>query len=248
MKNKLVTASISLLLLFFAFVCTVNAQNPELLSKGTTYTYERYHIWESNDPEATPLPDEDFFTRNNSIISIKIENVSSTIIYVQITIQNQKGTQSIDLSHNIVTGYNEPSNTIFGDSRAHAIDLIQKPQTQVNYTETRTYMGSSRQVNVFYYIRDGWTMFDNIVYNVTDVDKFCYDAQTGMFLELESKLFTYNPTNHNLNQTIQEFFILKNTNAWVVAEFPSIPFLPLLMTSVVVVVTVAILHTNPKIG
>src|SRR4030066_1653441 len=119
MKSKLVIASTVLLLLFFTIpICAVSAQNVELLSEGDTFTYERYHIWESNDPNATPSPDADFFARNNSVITVKIDNVSSTEVDVHITVQYQNGTQRTEfIRHDILTGYNEPTSIVFGDSR-----------------------------------------------------------------------------------------------------------------------------------
>jgi len=246
MKSKLITASIGLL--FFAMlICTVSAQNVELLSKGNTFTYKRYHIWESNDPNATPSPDVDFFTRNNSIIIVIIDNVSSTLIGVQITVQYQNGTQIVEsMIHDMVTGYNTPNyvfpNAVFGDSRT---DFIQKPQEQVDHTEKRTYGEITREVNVFSYKDEGWTG-RNSVYNVTIVEKRCFDAQTGMFLESESELFMYNRNNINLNQTIHSFFVLNDTNVWV-APNPlsnlfsplSLPPLSLLIVSIVIVVAFA---------
>ena len=253
MKSALITAPILLLLLFVVVVCAVSAQNPELLSRGNTFTYERYHVWESNDPNATPSPDVDFFARNNSVITVKIDNVSSTEVDVHITVQYQNGIQKTEfIRHDILTGYNEPMSEVFGDSRATAIDLFQKPQKQVDYTETRTYGESVREVNVFSYIEDGWTMFDNTVYDVNASNKRCYDAQTGIFLELESELFTYNPTNTNLNQTTHEFFVLKDTNMWVVPKFPSDQyasdlFLPFLLTATATVaVVVAVVYLKKR--
>jgi hypothetical protein len=254
MKSTLITAPILLLLLFVVVVCAVSAQNPELLSRGNTFTYERYHIWESNDPNATPSPDVDFFARNNSVITVKIDNVSSTEVDVHITVQYQNGTQRTEfIRHDILTGYNEPTSMVFGDSRASAIDLIQKPQKQVDYAETRTYGEIMREVNVFSYIEDGWTMFDNTVYNVTATKKRCYDAQTGMFLESESELFTYNRNNINLNQTIHDFFVLKDTNVWMAQKPPSnplpppVPLLPLLVaTAGTVAVLAAVIYLKKR--
>ena len=248
MKSTLITAPILLLLLFVVVVGAVSAQNPELLSRGNTFTYERYHVWESNDPNATPSPDADFFARNNSVVTVRIDNVSSTEVDVHITVQYQNGTQRTEfVRHDILTGYNEPTSMVFGDSRIpHNLDLIQEPQKQVDYTEARTYGEIMREVNVFSSIEDGWTMFDNTVYNVTATKKRCYDAQTGMFLESESELFTYNRNSINLNQTIHDFFVLKDTNVWVVPkppsvpDSPSVPILPLIMIATATVVVVAV--------
>jgi hypothetical protein len=238
MESKLVTVLILLLLLLFtSLLCTVSAQNTKVPSEGDTFTYERYYIVESNDPKMTPTPDVYFFTWNNSIITLEVDNVSSTIVDVLITTQFQNGTKTIEsLSHNIVTGYNEPIGTIFGDPRITPnLNIIQTPQTQINYTETRTYKESTREVNVFSNSNDdGWTLVDNTLYNVTNYSKICYDAQTGMCLELESKLFVFNPTNTNLNQTIQTFLVIKDTNVWVIPEFPSLILMPLLMVAVAV--------------
>jgi hypothetical protein len=250
MKSKLVTGSITLLLLFFALfavlICSVSAQNVELLSKGETFTYDRYHVWISNNPQADSEYGEDFFTRNNSIVTVRIDNVSSTIIGVQITIQYQNGTQRNEsMIHDIVTGYNT-RNTVFGDSRVEgATDLIQKPQKQIDHTEARTYGDITREVNVFSIIEHGWTMFYNTVHNDTITRKFYYDAQTGMFLESESEMFIFNRNNPTLNQTIHYFFVLKDTNVWVVSKPPSnpppppsVPHLPLLLTATAILVAV----------
>jgi len=235
MNSKLVSVLILLLLsLFASLLCTVSAQYTKVPSEGDTFTYERYYILESNDPKMTPPSDVYFFTWNNSIITVGVDNVSSTIVDVLITTQFQNGTQTIEsLSHNIVTGYNEPIGTIFGDSRiSQNLNIIQTPQTQINYTETRTYKESTREVNVFSNTQDGWTLVDNTLYDVKNDHEICYDTQTGMCLELETKLFVYNPTNTNLNQTIQEFLVIKDTNVWVIPEFPSFIVLPILMIAV----------------
>ena len=245
MKSKLVTASTGLL--FFAMlICTVSAQNVELLSKGDTFTYERYHIWTSNDPKATQSRSVDFFTRNNSIVTVRIENVSSTVIKVQITIQYRNGTQRTDLlSRDIVSGYNTPYN-MSSISETIAMDFIQKPQEQADHTETRTYGEIAREVNVFSTKEQGWTMIDNTVYNVTIAKKRCYDAQTGMFIQSESEFFMFDRTYTNLNATILDFFVLKNTNMWVVPKppsnppsLPSYPLLPLLMIAAAIMAAVA---------
>ena len=237
MKSRLFAVLIILLFLFFtSHLYTVSAQNTKVPSEGDAFTYERYYIVESNDPKMTPTPDVYFFTWNNSIITVDVDNVSSTIVDVLITTQFQNGTKTIEsLSHNIVTGYNEPIGTIFGDPRITPnLNIIQTPQTQINYTETRTYKESIREVNIFSNTNDGWTLVDNTLYNVTDYSKICYDAQTGMCLELESKLFVFNPTNTNLNQTIQTFFVITDTNVWVIPEFPSFTVVPTLFAATLV--------------
>jgi hypothetical protein len=249
MKSELVTASTVLLLwlLFAMLVCTVSAQNVELLSEGDTFTYERYHVLISNDPRAASEFSEDFFTRNNSVVSVRINNVSTTVIGVQITIQYLNGTlRNESMIHDIVTGYNT-RNTVFGDSRVEgATDLIQKPQKQIDHTEARTYGDITREVNVFSIIEYGWTMFYNTVHNDTITRKFYYDAQTGMFLESESEMFIFNRNNPTLNQTIHYFFVLKDTNVWVAPKPPSVPDAPssppllLLMVATAIVVVVAV--------
>jgi hypothetical protein len=225
------------------FASTAEAQNVELLSRGDTFTYGRYHIWISNDPQANSDHTEDFFTRNNSIITLRIDNVSSTRIGVQITIRYQNGTQLAEsLIHETVTGYNQPSNTIFGDPRASAIDLTQNPKKQIDHTETRKYGGIRRQVNVFSTEGYGWTMHYNTVHNVTIATKSCYDVQTGMFLEFDSEMFVYNRNDPSLNQTIHEFFVLEDTNVWVAPNPPSAPdspsVLPLTIGAIIAVATV----------
>lgn len=244
MKSELVTASTVLFLLLSAMpICTVGAQNVELLSEGNTFTYERYHVLISNDPKAASEASSDFFTRNNSIVTVRIDNVSSTVIGVQVTIRYQNGTQiNESMIHDLVTGYNT-ANTVFGDPRGgSATDLIQRPQKKVDYTETRKYGEITRKVNVFSTIEFGWTMFYHAVFNVTITGKHCYDAQTGMFLESELEMFTYNRNNPDLNQTIYDFFVLTDTNVWLAPKPPDQPYpiLPLVATVVVSVIVVAV--------
>jgi hypothetical protein len=249
MKSELVTASTVLLLwlLFAMLVCTVSAQNVELLSEGDTFTYKRYHVLISNDPKAASEASSDFFTRNNSIVTVRIDNVSSTVIGIQITIRYQNGTQiNESMIHDLVTGYNT-ANTVFGDPRGgSATDLIQRPQKKVDYTETRRYGEITRKVNVFSTIEFGWTMFYHAVFNVTITGKHSYDSQTGMFLESESEMFTYNRNNLDLNQTIYDFFVLTDTNVWLAPKLPSAPDAPssppllLLTVATAIVVVVAV--------
>jgi hypothetical protein len=244
MKSKLAIVLI-LLLISTSLLCTVSAQNVMLLSYGDTFTYDRYHVWTSNNPQAYSDYGGDFFTRNNSIVTVRIDNVSSTVIGVQINIQYQNGTQiNESMIHDIITGYNT-RNTVFGDARVGGgIDLIQKSQKQIDYTETRTYGEVTREVNVFLTEEHGWTMHYNTVHNVTITAKFYYDAQTGMFLESEYKTFIYNTADPSLNYTINDFFVLKDTNLWAAPKPPSnpdsslIPLLPLLLIATATVVAV----------
>jgi hypothetical protein len=245
MKSKLAIVLI-LLLISTSLLCTVSAQNVMLLSYGDTFTYDRYHVWTSNNPQAYSDYGGDFFTRNNSIVTVRIDNVSSTVIGVQINIQYQNGTQRNEsMIHNIITGYNT-RNTVFGDARVGGgIDLIQKSQKQIDYTETRTYGEVTREVNVFLTEEHGWTMHYNTVHNVTITAKYYYDAQTGMFLESEYKAFIYNTANSNLNDTINYFFVLKDTNLWAAPKPPSnpspqplVPNLPLLLSATGILVAV----------
>ncbi len=249
MESKQVTSSTVLLLwlIFAILIGAVSAQNVELLSEGDSFTYGRYHVWVSNDPKANSDHSEDFFTRNNSIVTVGIDNVTTTTVGVQITIQYQNGTQRKEsMIHDLVTGYNT-ANTVFGDPRVSALDLIQRPQQQVNCTENRTYGGITREVNVFFTEEYGWTMHYNTVHNVTISSKRCYDAQIGMFLESESEMFIFNRNDPNLNQTIREFFALKDTNVWAAPkppsepEPPSIPYLPFIVSATAIAVTVAVM-------
>jgi hypothetical protein len=59
-----------------------------------------------------------------------------------------------------------------------------------------------------------------------------------MFLELESEMFIFNRNDPDLNQTINDFFVLKGTNVWAAPKPPSVPNLPLLLFATGILVAV----------
>jgi hypothetical protein len=225
-------------ILLCSFLCSVSAKSTTGLSDGDKFMYWRYCIWESNDPRVTSVPDY-FINENNTDITVKVNSVSSTIVNVDITSEYSDGTKDTrSFSPNIQTGENNDPPVSRYDNYPEILDnmkLIQTPQTSINNTETRIYDNSSRNVNIFSASYGPLIVLGSYgqLYSIHSYE-ICYDSDTGMFLELKTEIFDYNSTNPNLNNTIQQFVTLQNTNVWVIPELPSALIVSLLMITLLI--------------
>lgn len=224
MKGKIaVVLIISLVLITTLFYYLLNNQNNRLLSDGETFTYDRVYLWESNDPIITPPSNAYFFTNNNSVIILKIINISTQIVNAQSTIKFQNNTETIeDISINIKTGENNPATYFLGSTLVDkSINLIQTNATNINYTQTREFKDIHREVNVYSITNQGQTrfkwgpgLFDNLLYPVNETIEICYDTKTGIFLQYQSKFFMHNQNDINLNATIQQFINIRTDSLY----------------------------------
>ncbi|XHH10384.1 MAG: hypothetical protein ACFCUE_07085 [Candidatus Bathyarchaeia archaeon] len=222
MKGKIaIVLTISLVLITVLFYHVVNIQNNRLLSNGDTFIYDRFYIWESNDPIITIPSNAYFIINNNSVITLKITNISTQIVNAQITTKLHNGTETIEnISVNIKTGENNPTTNFLGDTLLDkSINLIQTCVANVNYTQTREFKDIQREVKIYYVTNQGQTifkwgpgLFDNLLYPVNEIKEICYDAKTGMFLQYYTKLFMHNQNDINLNATIQQFINIRTDN------------------------------------
>jgi hypothetical protein len=223
MKGKIaIVLTVLIVLTISLFYYTLNTQNTRILSKGDTFTYERFYLWESNDPIITPPSDAYFFLNNNSIITLRIIDISNQIVNAQITTKLHNSTETIEnISVNIKTGENNPTiNFFLGNTLVDKnINLIQTDAVNINYTQTREFKGIQREVKIYSVTDQGQTifkwgpgLFDNLLYPVDEVTEICYDAKTGMFLQYQTKLFMHNQNDINLNATIQQFINIKTDN------------------------------------
>lgn len=247
-KTSLIAVFVAVILLG-SFFCSVNAQNSTGLSIGDVFSYWRYNVWESNDPNVTTASDQ-YITSNNTLITVKVNSVSSPIVNVDIISEYQDGTEkTLSRSPNIVTGENDEVPAILSAVQGvfENIRLIQTQQNQINYTESRTYESSTRNVNVFSVSLGPWIVLgSNQYFSIQDYE-ICYDLETGMFLELKTKQYTYDSTNTNLNYTIQQFITIQDTNVWVIPEFPSVLMVSFAMIAILLVTFSFKLLKNQKV-
>ncbi len=238
--NRKVGSTFSTALILF-FLCTAmlgsaKAQNPSRgLSEGDTFTYSRQFIWDSYDPELTLPPNVYWAGENNSIVTVRIGDISSPIVNVEETYHFQNGTErTINFAANLQTGENDnpPLRFYALTYLLQSFKLIQSQSTAINYTDSKTYQDGSREVNVVSFLDNSDTLVNATQYPQELTWEIHYDKQTGIFVEARTKTFTHNPDNKNLNSTFQQICLITSTNVWTVPEFPSFLVLPLLMTAV----------------
>jgi len=223
MKGKLaIVLALLVIIIVSLLYYSANIHKNKLLSQGDTFIYDRYYLWESNDQIITPPSNAYFFTNNNSLITLRIINISSQMLNVQMTTKFQNGTETIEhLSVNVKTGENNPTADFLGDTRFDKnINLIQTSATNINYTQTKVFNDIKREVNTVSTTTEGQTifkwgqgLFDNLLYPTSEIKEICYDSKTGLFLKYQTKLFMYNQNNINLNATIQQFINIRDIDA-----------------------------------
>jgi len=230
MKGKLAIVLVLLLILLISLLYYVtNSQNSKLISngdtsKGDTFIYDRFYLWESNDPIINPPSNTYFYTNNNSQITLRIANASSQIVNAEITTKFQNGTETTEpLTINIQTGENSPTHDFLGDTRLDKnFNVFQTNATNIDYAQTTAFKDIQREVGVFSSTNEGQTifkwgtgLFDNYLYPTIDHREIFYDTKTKLFLEYQTRFFMHNQNNINLNATLQQFIIIRNPDALV---------------------------------
>ena len=224
MNKKLIGSSFFLLILGFALVANTSAQTETVtlgVSSGDSFKYDLTFMW--NSTLAGEFPPLYLLEENQTdYFQIGVQIASGTIVALQTSWRFRNGTENNSTALVDVSGVNENLTGYYVyAANLKAGDLLFPSSTLpwvINETTFRTYPGSNfRETN-------------HIAVNRTDVlDKvysyvsLYFDKQTGMLVESYfTDVFTAAP-----NQTFTVHFTLKESNAWVIPEFPSILVFPL---------------------
>lgn len=214
-------------LISFTFAGTAFAQTSPVLigvSPGNVFKYDITYYWSSTNP-VDVVPAYLVAQNQTDYFQITVETVTSTTVVIQTLWQFQNGTAVNG------TDVAEVSSGATGSIYVYAANLTAGgflfPSAtdlpwRINSTEFRSYPSGFREINR---IAVNNTDIEGVVYSYMDL---YFDKQTGIVVE-----FTLTNVNTATpNQKVVQHFMLKESNAWVVPEFPSMLILPILMTTI----------------
>jgi hypothetical protein len=234
MMKKLPVAAFLMVLLCLTMVGSAWAQiRLPGVFPGNTFTYDVSASWSSNDPSAA-IPSELLDINKTEYYKVTIGTVTGADVTTQSLWRFTNGTEmNITLTINLETGIYSGPETGFWAVVAGGLsvnDLLHpngRDYITVNQTVTRDYAGVARETNQLILTLQGSDSGGDYVEHVN----YYFDKQTGMLVQLNDAKVYSNPA-----KTITRLWKIKESNVWVVPEFPSALILPLLMMATLIAV------------
>jgi hypothetical protein len=228
MINRLTTAALLLVFLSFTMVTSTRAlvYTPGV-TPGGDFFYGITAFWSSTDEYAS-IPPEVLNVNQTESFEVRISNVTGSNITIFWALYFKNGSNPIadrglvDIDTGV--SYGGFAAIIAGNLNAHeVIHPLGADGITINETVIRTYESGNRETNrIVIETRNATT-------GVTGrVDRY-FDKETGILVESHETT-----TSADLKTTTVETWKLKETNGWVVPEFPSVLILPLLMAITII--------------
>ena len=226
MNKKIATAVFLMFLISLSVIGSVLAQTEQVsvgVSSGNVFKYDLAFYWSSTNP-ADVVPSDLVAQNQTEYFQLAVETTTSTTVVLQTVWQFLNGT-----SFNS-TDVTEVSSGAMGSIYVYAANLtaggLLFPLAtdlpwRINSTEFRSYPSGFREINR---IAVNNTEYEGYVYSYMDL---YFDKLTGIVVEY--KLTSV--SSDTPNQTIIQHLLLKESNAWVIPEFPSLLILPLFMAA-----------------
>lgn len=194
------------------------------VSEGDTFTYDVTSFWNSIDPNAT-VPQYLLEINQTESFRVTISEITGSMVTTLDAWVFENGTQHNSTGLvNVETGYNSGGFWPVVAANLGKDDLLH-PSGQngitVNETIIREYPSGARETNYFTLNYQG----DDEDYGYYTAEAYYYfDRATGMLVELYDK-------SEFLSAKMEAAILwkIKESNVWVVPEFPSVLILPLFM-------------------
>jgi hypothetical protein len=241
MIKKLFTAAFLLFFLSFTMSGIARAQvRTPGVTVGDTFIYTTAAYWSSSDPLAS-VPSDVVSMNQTEYLRVGITGVDGSNVAIFTIWHYMNGTDSTSLgSVNINTGAVSGGSGGFWAILAANLSVnelihpLGQDAITVSETVMRNYAGSDRETNHLI------ISYQNATEGATGrLDRY-FDKQTGILVELHDETSYTNPTT-----TITISWKIKDTNVWVIPEFPSVLILPLFMIATLLAV---IAYRRKRIG
>ena len=242
MSKKIVSMTLICVFLLSAFGVASVAAQPRIVgvAYGNLFTFGDVSVsWSSNDPSAT-VPEflEDF--NNTEWIQMLVVDISGTNVTFQWVTHAKNGTEKTEgYQVDIDTGLGNATMAIISANLNVGDSLYTSgsySSSRINETITRIYPDETRVTNHFNVTTE---------YNVTGVyshlsTNYYWDRPTGMLVQMSQE------ATMQVGENITAWgmsIAITDSNAWVVPEFPTCLFIPL----VLIVLTVAIIFHKQRL-
>lgn len=222
--KKITIAALLLAFLSFTMVASTKAL---VLTPGVTpgayFFYDITASWSSTDEYAS-IPADLVEINQTETVDVRIHDVSEANVttFVAVYYRNESydgGYGSIDVDTGV--SYGGFSALIAGSLNAHeVIHPLGADGITINETVVKTYQSGNRDTNRII------TEFTNATTGTTQRIDLYFDKLSGILVESYDTITT---TVNQQTTTTTITWKLKETNGWVVPEFPSVLILPLLM-------------------
>ncbi|MCW4044330.1 MAG: hypothetical protein NWE94_02285 [Candidatus Bathyarchaeota archaeon] len=200
--------------------------------QGNTFTYDVSAVWSSTDPSAV-VPAELLSINQTEYYRVTIAAVSGAEITTQTVWHFYNGTETTSIGTiNVETGVTNGGFWAIVAGNLGVNDRLHPSGPNyitVNATVMREYLGGSRETNHLILTLEGSDSGGDYIEHVD----YYFDKQTGMLVQLSDAKVYSNPT-----VTITRLWKIKESNVWVVPEFPSVLILPLLMAIIMMMAIV----------
>jgi len=216
----------ALLLMFLSFTMIASTRALVLtpgVTPGAVFYYDVTAYWSSTDEYAS-IPADLVELNRTKTVDVRIHNVTEANVttFVAVYYRNDSYTGGYGYVDVDTGAYDGFAALIAGSLNAHeVIHPLGADGITINETVIKTYQSGDRDTNRII------TEYINATTGTTQRVDLYFDKQSGILVE------SYETVTSS-QETTKVTWKLKETNGWVVPEFPSVLILPLLMAIIMI--------------